>query len=99
MESLDGSRYIRVASLFVFYCTLFPEIGSNEKKILKEQWDVAKYIPLVHLYGNVTWDSCSFFTEMISKFVAAAKLPNLASKRGDYLSNLVQSFPQYVIVI
>uniref|UniRef100_A0A6B2KX15 WASH complex subunit 7 central domain-containing protein n=1 Tax=Arcella intermedia TaxID=1963864 RepID=A0A6B2KX15_9EUKA len=87
----DSRRYIRTCALLAFFSLIF---GDVDKKLLKEIWEKNEDIPIVHLYADVTWDSCDFLTTQMAKFMKGQK--DMRPKKKAHLESLRKLFPNKV---
>eukprot|EP01130_Rhizamoeba_saxonica_P017000 TRINITY_DN8022_c0_g1_i1.p1 TRINITY_DN8022_c0_g1~~TRINITY_DN8022_c0_g1_i1.p1 ORF type:complete len:1121 (+),score=206.56 TRINITY_DN8022_c0_g1_i1:196-3363(+) len=75
-------KYLSISVFYTLYCCLF---HAEDKNTLKRLWDFNKKIPLIHLYGDCTWDSCSFFADTIPILVKKYRLPELRDRQKEFL--------------
>eukprot|EP01129_Flabellula_baltica_P015634 TRINITY_DN8032_c0_g1_i1.p1 TRINITY_DN8032_c0_g1~~TRINITY_DN8032_c0_g1_i1.p1 ORF type:complete len:1108 (-),score=219.26 TRINITY_DN8032_c0_g1_i1:5-3328(-) len=94
VDRVYRNRFMNLTVLFTFFVTLYND--ENERKLFRKIWALYKRVPIIHVFANVTFDSCEFFMQKIPFFVERAKPGNLSKYKTSYMNDFTRSFSNNV---
>lgn len=86
--------FVGFSGLYVFYITLFKD--TSDSKFFKSVWELHKKLPLVHIFGDITWSLNDFYSKTVPMMLKLIKNSDLTPFKRDYLKKLDTEFSSKV---